>query len=96
MFQSTTRRLYQLIGKTKLTDLPLEWQAPVSQVLDAEEKTDSNFKNAEIRGARPHPSHDDPSDKEDVVSVRLKDGNNKTMRRLHIHRDGSVKQINVG
>jgi hypothetical protein len=38
MFQSTARRLYQLIGKTKLTDLPPEWQTPVSQVLDAEEK----------------------------------------------------------
>jgi hypothetical protein len=39
MFQSTARRLYQLIGKTKLTDLPLEWQGPVSQVLAEEEKT---------------------------------------------------------
>ncbi|KMK55498.1 hypothetical protein Y699_09507 [Aspergillus fumigatus Z5] len=93
MFQSTARRLYQLIGKTKLTDLPPEWQTPVSQVLDAEEKADPDFKNVEIR---PHPSHDDPSDKEDVISVRLKDGDNKTMRRLHIHKDGSVKKINVG
>jgi hypothetical protein len=50
----------------------------------------------DFRGSRPHPSHDDPSDKEDVISVRLKDGDNKTMRRLHIHQDGSVKKINVG
>jgi hypothetical protein len=50
----------------------------------------------DFRGSRPHPSHDDPSDKEDVISVRFKDGDNKTMRRLHIHQDGSVKKINVG
>ncbi|GFF98175.1 hypothetical protein IFM53868_09675 [Aspergillus udagawae] len=95
MFQSTTRRLYQLIGKTKLTDLPLEWQGPVSQVLAEEETADPNFKNVEIRGSRPNPSHDDPSDKEDVISVRLKDADNKTMRRLHIHQDGSVKKLEV-
>ncbi|KAB8256811.1 hypothetical protein BDV32DRAFT_128514 [Aspergillus pseudonomiae] len=93
MFQSTARRFYQIIGKTKLTDLPLEWQAPVSQFLDAEEKADPEFKNAEIRGSRPHLSHDDPSDKEDVISVRLKDADNKTMRRIHIHQDGSAKKI---
>jgi hypothetical protein len=48
MFQSTTRRLYQLIGKTKLTDLPPEWQAPVSQVLEAEEKAVSDSSNYDL------------------------------------------------
>ena len=47
------------------------------------------------RGSNPHPLHDDPDDKEDVVSVRLNDGNNKTMRRVHVHLDGSAKKINV-
>ena len=41
--QATARRLYQLVGRTKLTDLPAEWQGPVSQVLDAEEKAVSHL-----------------------------------------------------
>ncbi|PYI02370.1 hypothetical protein BO78DRAFT_454160 [Aspergillus sclerotiicarbonarius CBS 121057] len=95
MFQATTRRLYQLIGKTKLTDLPPEWVSPVYDVLESEENADPNFKNAEIRGAKPHPSHDDPTDKQDVISVRIKDDELKTLRRLHIHQDGSVNRVDV-
>ncbi|KAL4813555.1 hypothetical protein BDW67DRAFT_106427 [Aspergillus spinulosporus] len=95
MFKATARHLYQIIGKTKLSDLPVEWQATVSNVLDTEETTDAKFKNAEIRGSKPHPSHDDPEDKQDVISVRIKDSELKTLRRLHIHEDGSVKRIEV-
>ncbi|KAJ5184186.1 hypothetical protein N7492_001802 [Penicillium capsulatum] len=95
MFKATTARLYQLVGKTKLNDLPFEWRSPVSGYLDGEEKADPNFKNAEIRGSKPHPSHDDPDDNQDVVSIRLKDGDMKTIRRVHVHLDGSVKKINV-
>ncbi|PYH38050.1 uncharacterized protein BO87DRAFT_455648 [Aspergillus neoniger CBS 115656] len=95
MFKATARSLYQLIGKTRLGDLPPEWQAPVGQVLDAEEKSDPRFKNAEIRGSKPHASHDDPTNPKEVVSVRIKDDGLKTFRRLHIHQDGSVKRIDV-
>ncbi|KAL4912596.1 hypothetical protein BDW62DRAFT_17856 [Aspergillus aurantiobrunneus] len=95
MFKATARRLYQLVGKTKLSDLPAEWQATVGHVLDTEETTDAKFKNAEIRGAKPHRSFDDPEDKQDVISVRIKDGELKTFRRLHIHQDGSVNRIEV-
>jgi hypothetical protein len=42
MFKSTAQRLYKIVGKTKLSDLPPEWQAPVSQFLDAEEKAMSD------------------------------------------------------
>jgi hypothetical protein len=42
MFKSTAQRLYKIVGKTKLNDLPPEWQAPVSQFLDAEEKAVSD------------------------------------------------------
>ena len=47
------------------------------------------------RGSKPHPSHDDPNDPEDVVSLRLKDAESKTIRRAHVHLDGSVKKIDV-
>ena len=39
MFSSTARRFLQLIGGTKLTDLPKEWQAPVERVLSEQEAT---------------------------------------------------------
>ncbi|KAL4938852.1 hypothetical protein BDV06DRAFT_214764 [Aspergillus oleicola] len=74
MFKATARRLYQLVGKTKLSDLPAE---------------------SHCRGAKPHRSFDDPEDKQDVISVRIKDGELKTFRRLHIHQDGSVNRIEV-
>lgn len=43
MFKATARRLYQLVGKTKLSDLPAEWQTTVGHVLDTEETTVSNL-----------------------------------------------------
>lgn len=48
------------------------------------------------RGSKPHLSHDDPNDTEEVISVRLKDGDNKTMQRAHVHLDGSANKISVG
>ncbi|KAJ5203001.1 hypothetical protein N7449_005080 [Penicillium cf. viridicatum] len=114
MFKSTQQRLYKIVGSTKLSDLAPEWQTSVSRFLDAEEKADPKFKNAEIRcflttlksigdkligdyrGSQPHLSHDDPSDKEDVISIRLKDGDNKTLQRAHVHVDGSTNKIQSG
>ncbi|RAL03697.1 uncharacterized protein BO80DRAFT_442279 [Aspergillus ibericus CBS 121593] len=96
---ATTRRLYQLIGKTNITDIPPEWVSPAYDVLEMEENApmksnqDPNFKNAEIRGSEPHYSHDDPTDDQEVISVRIKDEKMKTLRRLHIHKDGSVKRV---
>lgn len=37
MFASTARRLLQVVGGTKLIDLPKEWQAPVEKVLSDQE-----------------------------------------------------------
>lgn len=42
MFKPTMRCLYQIIGKTKLSDLSSEWIAPVTSCLDAEEKAVSD------------------------------------------------------
>lgn len=44
------------------------------------------------RGSSPHPSHDNPSDPEDVLSVRLKNEDKKTTDRIHVHQDESVRR----
>lgn len=46
------------------------------------------------RGSQPHLSHDDPTDKKEVISVRLKNGEVKTIQRIHVHQDGSVRKMN--
>ncbi|PYI02932.1 hypothetical protein BO78DRAFT_350731 [Aspergillus sclerotiicarbonarius CBS 121057] len=92
MFKQTAQRLYQLIGKTKLEDLPTGWQAPIDHALREQEQANPDFKCAEIRGSKPHPSHDDPSDPEDVISVRLKNDEMKTIDRIHVHKDGTVRR----
>lgn len=94
MFKQTKQRLYQFIGKVKLSDLPTAWQNPVDSVLLNQEQADPDFKFAEIRGSQPHLSHDDPTDKKEVISVRLKNGEVKTIQRIHIHQDGSVRKMN--
>ncbi|OGM43842.1 hypothetical protein ABOM_007551 [Aspergillus bombycis] len=38
MFKQTAQRLYKLIGKTRLEDLPVSWQGPIDQVLQQQEK----------------------------------------------------------
>lgn len=42
MFKQTTQRLYQLLGKTKLEDLPPSWQGPMDRVLQRQEQAVSN------------------------------------------------------
>ncbi|KAJ5883458.1 uncharacterized protein N7473_010344 [Penicillium subrubescens] len=92
MFKQTTQRLYQFLGKTKLEDLPPSWQGPMDRVLKSEEQKNPNFKFAEIRGSSPHRSYDDPSDPDDVLSVRLKNEDKKTIDRIHVHQDESVRR----
>ena len=45
------------------------------------------------RGSQPHKSYDDPSDKEDVISVRFKDSEDKRVATAHLHKDGSSKVV---
>jgi hypothetical protein len=42
MFKPTKQRLYQLVGKTKLKDLPPTWQNPVDGAIKQEEKAVSD------------------------------------------------------
>ncbi|KAJ5677297.1 uncharacterized protein N7477_002930 [Penicillium maclennaniae] len=93
MFKQTQQRLYKVIGKVKLADLPIKWQFPVDTTLLNEEQANPDFTFAEIRGSLPHLSHDDPTDAEEVVSVRLKNGENKTIQWIRIHQDGSVRKV---
>lgn len=43
MFKATAHRFYQLVGKTKLNDLPAEWQTTVGHVLDTETTVSNLF-----------------------------------------------------
>lgn len=49
----------------------------------------SKVKKAEIKGVRPHQSHDDPSDDKLVISVRFKDEEDRRLGTGHVHEDGS-------
>lgn len=40
----------------------------------------------------PHPSYDDPSDPDDVLSVRLKNADEKTIDRVHVHQDRTLRR----
>ncbi|KAK2756124.1 hypothetical protein FQN54_005532 [Arachnomyces sp. PD_36] len=93
ILQATARRLIQYVGGTKLTDLPISWQAPVDQVLSQQEKDDPRIKLAEIRGSQPHASRDDPEDKQDVISVRLLGEARERIATIHIHEDASSKKV---
>lgn len=44
---------------------------------------------AEIKGSNPHKSRDDPSDPENVISIRFKDENGSRLGTAHVHEDGS-------
>lgn len=50
---------------------------------------DPRIKKAEIKGSNPHNSHDDPSDPEEVISVRFKDEDDSRLGTAHVHEDGS-------
>jgi hypothetical protein len=50
---------------------------------------DPRVKKAEIKGSVPHKSHDDPSDPEEVISIRFKDENGSRLGTAHVHEDGS-------
>ena len=40
------------------------------------------------RGAQLHKSHDNPSDKEDFISIRFKDSEDQRVATAHVHKDG--------
>ncbi|KAM3425093.1 hypothetical protein BST61_g7059 [Cercospora zeina] len=64
-------------------DLPSDWQPGVDKALKEIEAKNPKIKQAEIKG-RPHKSTTDPSDPDDVVSVRLRDGEGKRVETAHV------------
>ena len=44
------------------------------------------------RGSKPHRSHDDPSDPLEVISIRLKDAQDRRIDSIHMHEDGTSKK----
>lgn len=47
----------------------------------------------DVRGAKPHKSNDDPSDPNDVISVRFTDSNGKRVASAHVYEDGNGKVV---
>jgi hypothetical protein len=45
------------------------------------------------RGAKPHKSNDDPSEPNDVISVRFTDSNGKRVASAHVYEDGDGKVV---
>ncbi|MCJ1269975.1 hypothetical protein MMC22_009868 [Lobaria immixta] len=72
-------------------DLPSKWQAPLKTSLTSIGMADSRIKKYEIKGL-PHKSSTDPKDQQFVVSVRLRDENNKNLGTVHIHQDGTTNK----
>jgi len=45
------------------------------------------------RGSQPHQSNDDPSETEDVISVRFKDSKDKRVATAHVYKNGGGKVV---
>jgi hypothetical protein len=46
-----------------------------------------------IRGSKPHCSNDDPTDEQDVISIRLLDEKDNSLASIHVHQDGTSKKV---
>ncbi|GAB1212655.1 hypothetical protein ATERTT37_001800 [Aspergillus terreus] len=94
MFRATAKRLIQFVGKTALEDIKdPAWRGGVKTFCEDMEKEDPKITKAEIRGAEPHKSHDDPTEEQDVISVRFKDEQGKRVATAHIYKNGQGKVI---
>ncbi|KAG5302385.1 hypothetical protein I7I50_03319 [Histoplasma capsulatum G186AR] len=94
MFSVTVKRLIQYTGKTKLEHITdPAWYNSVKTFCEKFENDNSGVMKAEIKGSHPHKSYDDPSDLEDVISIRFKDSEDKRVATAHVHKDGSSKVI---
>lgn len=52
---------------------------------------DPRCKKANLRGTELHDSHDDPTDKKKVISIRFLDENDRRVGTGHLHEDGTAK-----
>ncbi|MCJ1431411.1 hypothetical protein MMC27_000763 [Xylographa pallens] len=88
--QATKSLFTQFVGKVKKTDIVSpKWMGVLDTALEEAKAKDPRIKQAEIRGATPHPSNDDPGGARTHLSVIVKDENGKRIGTYHVHEDGT-------
>ncbi|MCJ1385096.1 hypothetical protein MMC17_008215 [Xylographa soralifera] len=88
--QATKAMFTQFVGKVKRTDIVNPtWLVALDSALKEAEEKDPRIKQAEIRGATPHPSNDDPEAPKPHLSVIVKDTDGKRIGTFHVHEDGT-------
>ncbi|MCJ1291463.1 hypothetical protein MMC34_003007 [Xylographa carneopallida] len=92
--QATKARLIEWVGKVKPRDITDElFRASAAAFAENEERKYPRIKKAEIKGSRPHLSHDDPSDKEEIITVEMQSENGSRLGTFRVHQDGSGKLL---
>ncbi|KAI0760091.1 hypothetical protein C8Q74DRAFT_1372042 [Fomes fomentarius] len=88
----TMKQLIQWVGKTHLDHIESStWRDRVKQTTEAFQVQFPTAERAEIKGSRPHISHDDPTDPAEVISIRMFDLYWRRLASIHVHEDGSYK-----
>ncbi|KAK3045602.1 hypothetical protein LTR09_012831 [Extremus antarcticus] len=96
MVSSTAKNLINFVGKVKPSQITSStWKSSVQKFCENFEtqNAETDVKNAEIRGAKPHKSNDDPSETNDVISVRFTDSNGKRVASAHVYENGNGKVV---
>ncbi|KXT08416.1 hypothetical protein AC579_3808 [Pseudocercospora musae] len=94
MLSASQKRLISYVGKTKPSQITKPgWVGKAETFCENFEKENPEVKSAEIKGSQPPKSRDDPSDKEDVISIRFFDANGKRIATGHLHQDGTGKVV---
>ncbi|MCJ1399439.1 hypothetical protein MMC11_002641 [Xylographa trunciseda] len=92
--QATKARLVEWVGKVKLHDIKDDlFRTSVAAFAENEERKYPRIKKAEIKGSTPHLSHDDPSDKEEVITVEVQSTKGTRLGTCHVHQDGTGKLL---
>ncbi|OAL57161.1 hypothetical protein IQ07DRAFT_638525 [Pyrenochaeta sp. DS3sAY3a] len=83
--------LIKYVGTVTLDKLDSQSRPVVKAFCEQAEKDNPAIKSAEMKGSRWHQSHDDPNDKEPVISIRFNDENDRRITTGHVHQDGNGK-----
>ncbi|RMZ85148.1 hypothetical protein DV738_g264, partial [Chaetothyriales sp. CBS 135597] len=86
------RRFITYVGKVKLSDFKDADQiALVDKYCKEQEARDPRIKQARIQGTKLHPSHTDPTDPKEVLSIQFLDAEGQRVGTGHLHADGTAK-----
>ncbi|KAL3474255.1 hypothetical protein BJX99DRAFT_260523 [Aspergillus californicus] len=89
---TTIRRFISYVGKVSLSDFKDKTHmALVDNYCKEQETRDSRVKKASIEGTDFHDSHKDPTDPQQVISVKFPDEEGKRVGTGHLHENGTSK-----